>query len=379
MRGAAAGDLGPVRRPAAAAALLLVCAAAPARATVGKDYAQIVALYASGDRDAAVSQVGEISHDELDREIKELRKTLGPGAPDCPLCDQPLSLHAALMLHTDRALAERRQPRQDGDESACADSIHLRAATEIAEILAYRGGDRDDSARRWAAAMAMRARADGCMQDAVRFVDLGLEAYTCDATLLVVRGVVHETIATVLLRPERTPRAGLTGRRRQQARDTEMEYRREVDLAIDSYEDALAVNPERVEPRVRLGRMEWRAGHPDKARVSLEAALRSDPLPGLAYLAHLFLGRCDEDASRLEDAQREYRAALELDPSAQVAGVALSHALLTSGDEVAAQQVLKAALGHARREGNDVYRSYPLGGFEFAEGLFEQLRRESLR
>jgi tetratricopeptide (TPR) repeat protein len=377
MCGAAAGDLGPVRRPAAA--LLLVFAAAPARATVGQRYVQIVALYAAGDRAAAVSQVGELSDHALERAIKELRRTLGPGAPDCPLCDQPVSLHAALMLHTDRALTERRQLRQHEDEPVCADSIHLRAATEIAEILAYRGGGRDDSARRWAAAMAMRARADGCMQDAIRFVDLGLKLYARDPTLLVVRGVVHETIATALMHPERVSLAGLAGTRPQQDRGTDMGYRREVDLAIDSYESALAADPGRVEPRVRLGRTEWLAGHPHRARLSLEAALRSDPAPGLAYLAHLFLGRCDEDAGRLEDALREYRAALELDPGAQVAGVALSHALLMSGDEVAAQQVLEVALGHARREGNDVYWSYPLGGFEFAEGFFEQLRKESLR
>ncbi len=370
-------DLDPVSRPAAA--LLLLIAAAPAQAAVAKSYTQAVALYASGDRDAAVSQLGEISEGAIGRELKELHRALAPGAPACLLCDRPAWLLAALMLHTDRALAERAQLRQGADQPQCADSIHLRAAAEIAEIVAHRVGDRDDSARRWAAAMAMRARADGCMQDAVRFVDLGLTLYPRDPTLLLVRGAVHETIATILVRPERAPLPGLTGTQLQQARGAEMEYRRELDLAVDSYQSALASSPERVEARVRLGRAEWLAGHPDKARASLEAALRTDPAPGLAYLAHLFLGRCDEDVGRFEDAQREYRAALELDPTAQVAGVALSHALLTGGEEVAAQQVLGAALGHARREENDAYWSYPMGGFEFAEGLFEQLRKESLR
>jgi tetratricopeptide (TPR) repeat protein len=363
-------------------ALLLLLAAAPARAAVECRYARIVALYASGDRAAAVSQVGELPDDELKCEINELRRQLGPNGPGsavCSACNEPVSLLAALMLHTDRALAERLQLRQDEDEPACADSIHLKAAAQIAEILAYRGGDGDDSARRWAAAMAMRARADGCMRDAIRFVDLGLRLYARDPTLLVVRGVIHETIATVVMHPDPTPPAGPTGTRLFQARGTDLSYPREIDLAIDSYQDALAVNPALVEPRVRLGRLEWLAGHPDKARASLEAALRSDPMPGLAYLAHLFLGRCDEDAGLLEDAQREYRAALELDPSAQVAGVALSHALLMSGDEVAAQQVLKTALGHARQRESDVYWSYPLGGFDFAESLFERLRKESLR
>jgi tetratricopeptide (TPR) repeat protein len=360
------------------AAAILLLAAAPTPATVGQRYAQIVALYASGERAAAVSQVREIPEDELKREVKELRNTQGPGAPDCPLCDQPVSLHAALMLHTDRALADRRPPLQAEDEPSCLDSIHLRIAEEIAEVLAYRGGDQDDSARRWAAAMAMRARAEGCPLDAVRFADLGLKWYARDPTLLLVRGVVHETIATVVVRPERTSLAGLTGSQRQWALTAEREYQKQVDLAIDSYENALAVDPARIEPRVRLGRAEWLAGRADEARVSLETALRSDPLSGLAYLAHLFLGRCDEDAGRLEDAQREYRAALALDPGAQVAGVALSHVLLMSGDEAAAQRVLKTALDHPGQD-NDVYWSYPLGGFEFAEHLFAQLRKESLR
>jgi tetratricopeptide (TPR) repeat protein len=369
-----------IRPPAVALLLLLASAAAGAsQATPDKRYAQIVALYASGERAAAVSELGEIPDHELKKELKTLEKTLGPGAPACLVCEKEISLHAALMLHTDRALAERVQLRQGEEEPECADSIQFRAASEIGEILAYRGGEHDDSARRWAVAMAMRARADGCMQDAVRFVDMGLKWYARDPVLLLVRGVVHETIATVLMRPAKVPLAGLTGKRLQQARGVDMQYRRDVDLSIQSFEDALSANPDLVEARVRLGRMEWLAGHPDKARAALEAALQADPPPALAYLVHLFLGRCDEDAGRLEDAEREYRAALDLDPSAQVAGVALSHAVLMAGDEPAAQRVLKAALGHARRKEGDVYWSYPLGGVQFSEGMFEQLRGESLR
>jgi tetratricopeptide (TPR) repeat protein len=278
-------------------------------------------------------------------------------------------LRAALMLHTDRALFEKQQRRQADSEPECVASFEADVAAAIGEIVAYRDGGLRNFAGRWAAATAMRARADGCMLDAVHFVDLGLRWYPHDPTLLLVRGMVHETIASALASsPQARPEEGRAGAARCQD---------ELELARASFESALAAEPGLAEARLRLGRTEWRMGDVARARSSLQAVLAAEPKRSIVYLAHLFLGRLDEDASRFDEARREYSAALDIDPGAQVAGLAASHALLMGGDEGAAREALKAALGSKPRSADDIYWGYPMGGADLAQTLFEELRAES--
>jgi len=352
-----------MRRAIGATLLLLGATAVWAGPT--PRYARIVALYESGDRAAAVSEIGEVSDDDLRRELKELRKTLGPGAPPCRPCEREISLHAALMLHTDRALLER-QPQAAG-EPQCVTSFHADVAAAIAEIVAYRDGGLGSYAGRWAVATAIRARADGCMLDAVHFADLGLRWYPRDPTLRLLRGVVHETLASAL--------AG-QGWIRLDGRGPELRYEEELGFAAAAFEGALAVDPDLAEARLRLGRVQWRMGNATQARASLQAVLEAKPNRSLAYLAHLFLGRLDEDAGRFDRAREEYEAALGLDPGAQAASVALSHTLLMGGDEAAARRTLKIALASGWRLDSDLYWGYPQGGSDAADAIFESLRRE---
>lgn len=353
---------------AALAATLLIASALDS-AGLSSRYARVVGLYASGDRAAAVSQIGDFSDDDLRRELKALRKALGPGAPSCELCEREISLRAALMLHTDRALFERARLQRAAPEPECVASFEADAAAAIAEIVACHDGGLRDFAGRWAAATAMRARADGCMLDAVHFVDLGLKWDPRNAMLLLVRGMVHETIASALASsPQARPEAGRVG---------SMRCQDELELARASFESALAADPGLAEARLRLGRTEWRMGDVARARSSLQAVLAAEPKRSIAYLAHLFLGRLDEDASRFVEARREYSAALDIDPGAQVAGLAVSHALLMDGDEGAAREALKAALGSKPRSADDIYWGYPMGGAALAQTLFEKLRGEA--
>ena len=73
------------------------------------------------------------------------------------------------------------------------------------------------------------------------------------------------------------------------------------------------------------------------ASPSRRASSWRQALPSLrhvdhVYLAHLFLGRIQQDAGRLEEAIAEYRLAAALHPSALSAGIALSNALPLAGD-----------------------------------------------
>ena len=162
----------------------------------------------------------------------------------------------------------------------------------------------------------------------------------------------------------------------------------------------MAADPALDEARLRLGRLLWRLGEAELARASLEAMLapRDPPLSNARgesgpsssfatlersrdrYLAHLFLGRVYEDARRLEEAKREYRATLEIEPQAQAAAVALGHVLQMAGDTGPARQALEQSLRHAgRRTHGDPYWGYLLGSVDRAEALFDELRRETLR
>jgi hypothetical protein len=63
----------------------------------------------------------------------------------------------------------------------------------------------------------------------------------------------------------------------------------------------------------------WRLGETAEARSALEEVLSRSKDASTAFLAHLFLGRIDEDAGRLEEAARSYGVALALVATAQSA------------------------------------------------------------
>jgi tetratricopeptide (TPR) repeat protein len=143
--------------------------------------------------------------------------------------------------------------------------------------------------------------------------------------------------------------------------------------------DAVAADPALVEARVRLGRVQWRLGEDAAARATLEEAVRRGGAAPVAYLAHLFLGQVWERSGHAEEAIREFTRALELDPQAQAAAVALSQALLSTGDVDGARRVLGQSLAHAgQRVARDAQWDYVASNAALAEDLVEELRQETL-
>jgi tetratricopeptide (TPR) repeat protein len=146
------------------------------------------------------------------------------------------------------------------------------------------------------------------------------------------------------------------------------------------YEDAIAADEGLTLARVRLGRVLWRLGNREAAQTALETAVGRSADPELLYLAHLFLGQVHEDAGRLEQAVEQYRLSLAIDPIAQAAAVALSHALRSAGEVEEAHGVLRRALAQAgRRAFRDGYWDYlGVDALHFRD-LFAALRQESLQ
>jgi tetratricopeptide (TPR) repeat protein len=255
----------------------------------------------------------------------------------------------------------------------------VQQAARLVEPLARRLETRD-FARRWYRASTLRAQAWGCLDEGRHWAIEGLRAVPDDPELLLAMGALHELVGS--LSPPFSARAALASRPRHRDRTLAAERDRHAALgrARASFEDALRGAPALHEARLRLGRVEWRLGRPRPARAALEAVLKAADDPRLLYLAHLFLGRLEEDAGRMQAAAQAYRAALELNPGAQSAGVALSHVQFLAGEAAGARETMEDAIAQAGLpDRTDELWAYALGRAEDAERLFEALRAEARR
>jgi tetratricopeptide (TPR) repeat protein len=283
---------------------------------------------------------------------------------------QRIPVRAALMLHSDCAQRARRDqlpPR-----------LHESVAVEIARML------KDDAAhrafvRRWYEAMAGLAQGENRWGEALDWAERGLRDFPDSAEMLLVLGSIEETLGAqaALGLP---PQSLLAPTQRETQANLELlrETRVHLQTAHRLLRSAVAADPSLAEARLRLGRVAWRLGETAEARSALEEVLAGKPKPAAAFLAHLFLGRLDEDAGRLADAARAYDAALAFDTRSQAARVALSHAFLRLGNAAAARSEMEKAVGFAgRRPEPDAFWLYPWGPSVGAEERLEALRREA--
>lgn len=360
----------------AAALVVLLAQPSPASGQSGvlsRAYEALLRQYASGDRGRAIEDVVGWPEQRLRGEIAAL-EALRQEARVCPSCDaaivwRRMPVRAALMLHSDSAQRARRDDRPTWP--------HESLAVEIARML------KDDDthrvfARRWYEAMAGLAQDENRWGDALEWADRGVREFPDSAEMLLVSGSLEETVgaqaapvlfAEALLQPDTSDRRANLAYLQ--------ELRGHLEKARRALRSAVAVDPALVEARLRLGRVAWRLGETAEARSALEEVLGLKPGADTAFLAHLFLGRLDEDAGRLEAAARSYEAALALDARCQSARLALSHVRLRLGDAAAARREVETALGFVdRRPGGDAYWRYPWGASLGVQEQLEALRRE---
>jgi hypothetical protein len=362
---------------AGAATLSLVIAGPAAAEDINPDYRELVERYARGERASAVAGLGAFSEAAMARISRAVEADAVGGERGKP-APRPLPLRAAVMLHLDRDEAERpadsgsEQPRQCPGKSADV-------AAHYAGLLARRD-ETASFARRFFLALAYRSQWDACLREAEQWARAGLKLFPRDPDLLMAAGSAIEEAAILARGASSVDNTALTERQREAARGAALDRRASYVKARAFYEDAIAA-ADRPGARVRLGRVLWRLGEGDAARRALERAVQpavSDP--PLLYLAYLFLGRVHEDAGRLDQAVEQYRVALDIDPSAQAAAVALSHALRVAGDAAESRRVLRASLDQAgRRPRRDAFWDYPTGDAGRYDELFADLRREALQ
>jgi tetratricopeptide (TPR) repeat protein len=342
---------------------------------VSPEYERAVRLYARGERTAAVAALSDLRPGDLDKQVETLDNAARK-AMRCASCLDPLKelpLRAAALLHADRDEMER--PAFTGMEHRrVCPGEHARRAGQIASILAYREPESDFS-RRFFLAMAQRCQWSFCLLEAEQWGRDALKLFPRHAPLLLTVGATLEEGATLWAPGESGVVADhlrvLAARGERDKRFMEAER---------FLSQAVAADPALLEARVRLGRVQFRLGRDEDARRTFEEVLRRNGAAPLPYLAHLFLGQVHERAGRSAEAIAEFTKALERDPEAQAAAVALSHALLLTGDTSRARRVLGEGLAHAgRRKTPDAQWRYVASNTERMEELWEELRRETLQ
>src|SRR5438445_1344814 len=360
-----------------AAAALLAIASPAASDPVNAEYRELVARYARGERALALAGLARFSNAELGR-IAQAVEAEALAAERGKAAEPLIPLRAAVMMHLDLDDAERPEALGTEQPRRCP-GTQAGIAARYASLLAWHEKTKS-FARRFFVALAHSCQWDACLLEAQRWAREGLKLFPRDAELLLAVGSALEESATIWTGGSTVESPAMPPRFREAARTAAAERAARYRQARSLFEDAIAADDGLTLARVRLGRVRWRLGEREAGQAALEKAVARSTDPQLLYLAHLFLGRVHEDSGRLEQAVEHYRFSLALDPGAQAAPLALSHALRREGEAEAARDVLRRALAHAgKRAGRDAYWDYLVGdAVHFREEL-AGLRQESLQ
>ena len=323
-------------------------------------YIDIVRRYAAGQHAEAVAAVQDVDPGIV----------LRYGIPHLGH-EPPLMARAAVMLHTDRRFRDR-EDLPGSEEERCA-SAHADLASHAAELL-MRDPAGTAFVRRFYLATVLKDQWDGCFDEARQWIDKALRLFPDDADLLLASGTLHESVGALTPRQAaRLPPAGSRARRAHMAGVSDRVH--SLAQARLAFEKALAVDAQRHEARVRLGRVAWRQRRPAEAVTAFETVLASGAAPPLKHLAHLFLGRVHEDAGRHEQAARAYRSALDLQRTSQGAALGLAHVLRQAGDTGTARDLVDSTLAVAgQRQFPQSIWEYPFGRARTSSDLLDALR-----
>jgi tetratricopeptide (TPR) repeat protein len=98
------------------------------------------------------------------------------------------------------------------------------------------------------------------------------------------------------------------------------------------FRQAITIDPNYAEARVRLARLLERRTQYDEAVAQVEQALAAKPANTVAYFAHVVAGRTELARGHASDALGHYRAALAIFPAAQSALLGASQAAVINSD-----------------------------------------------
>jgi len=127
------------------------------------------------------------------------------------------------------------------------------------------------------------------------------------------------------------------------------------------FRKAVRLDPSLAEARLRLGRVLRAAGQLDEAEKEFAAAVKVSTEGRLTAMAHVFWGGARDAGGDLAGAVRHYRAALAAEHESQTAALALSEALYRSGHRRRATESLESVLSASRSTEISPWLAYHLG------------------
>ncbi|HEY7863540.1 MAG TPA: tetratricopeptide repeat protein, partial [Thermoanaerobaculia bacterium] len=335
-------------------------------------YLTLVEGYREAGKTSSLEALGQWPPDEL--------RLAAAGATSDPGCG-PGCVRTAVLLHTDAAIRHL----EAGDGGA-ADTQRDIAADLVSRL--RKAGDEGAFERLWLRAMGDKELDLGRIPDAVRLFDTLVKRYPEDAQARLARGRAYEGglfVLSLSARPGRADRPVLSSAGFDYSRQPGPRGPRGVApsasadetharAAIDSYRQALRLDPSLVEARLRLGRLLALDGKDDEATREL-LAVAAAPSSDASYLAHLFLSRVEDERGRLADALAHAQAAAALRPNWQAGQLALAELLQRTGEGAQASRIIARAVVVPDRPANDDgWLLYHFGAYERAAAALEALR-----
>jgi tetratricopeptide (TPR) repeat protein len=306
------------------------------------EYAEMVRLYAAGDSRAALALLGGWSESRIREHNQGLREAVVSirKCPSCPIRQafSKFPVRAALLLHADREIHDQFSEPVSEQESRCGTGPHATIVDHRAAILLLIDPLAQDFLEPLYLGIARHAEWSHCLPQSQQWARAGLRLFPKDIPLLMALGIATESNAFFTLAPAPLT-LDLPPSVARQRDASAANLRGQWENALRAFEDVVAVSPDHVEARLRLGRILWRLGKLDAARTCLEAVLGGYAEASLQYLAHLFLGRVLEDNRRWPEAEEHNRVAMSIEPLSETAAVALSHVRFLQGDTESARAV----------------------------------------
>lgn len=355
----------------------------PARTPPSPEYLDLVTRYAQGEHTASVMALEGWNEDRLRCDLDNLLAA-AMAARRCQDCEdqrvfQRFSLRSAILLHADREIKEQFAIPVSEQEAICGTGKQAQVVERLAGMLVLVDPEAKAFLRRFYVAIARHAHWSHCFRQAEQWARNGLKRLPRDGSLLLTLGIGLETAAFLTSVP--APRSAVLGPqalRQFEAQTAKLSGLWETVQRI--FEEAVAVEENLHEARLRLGRVHWRLRRPEVARTRFEEVLARSGDPALIFMAHLFLGRVYEDRGAFAEAEIEYRAALWLRPLSDPAATALSHARLLQGDADGAREVLATVLDQLhRRIEIDPYKAYLMAHTREGQTDLAGLRGELVR
>jgi hypothetical protein len=203
------------------------------------------------------------------------------------------------------------------------------------------GAADDPAVGLWYQAVATHLWSSRSLVEAGPHITAGLAIFPRDADLHFARGLMHESRGAPHIQ------AGVEAQIAGLPKSERLRFDRVIQSAVTeqrnakwAFAEALELDPNHVEARIRYGRSLVLAGEHRQAAVELRNALEREPQPMLRYFAYLFLARAYEGLGRIADARGAYASASALFPAAQSPRLSLSQIALQAGDPDAARRGL---------------------------------------